>query len=463
MIELEHVYKEISGDIETPVTAYLKLNASNSFLLESVTGGEQVARFSIIGMDPFCIFKYQHQHLQMTMFGKDVPCSGNPFDVLEKQLSSFSLDINDDLPSFVGGAVGYFGWDTIFHIESIQRVQKEVSKYPDAHFLFPKSMVIFDHAKRKIILLTLVPKGDIESGRKALRDIENRLNEPLTSQSTDIGQVPDDVFETVTSTYEKASFKSDVEKVKKHIYEGDVFQLVLSQRFSIESAKKPFDVYRSLRAINPSPYMYYFRFEDYYIIGSSPEILTCLENGKAKVRPLAGSRPRQKENEHEVVEELKSDDKEKAEHIMLVDLGRNDLGRVCDYQSIQTSHLMEVEKYSHIMHMVSHVSGTLSPDKSAMDLLKATFPAGTVSGAPKVRAIELIEEIEPTRRGPYSGALGYFDYKGNMDMCIMIRTLFMQNGVYDIQAGAGIVADSDPELEYTETRNKAKGIISACF
>ncbi|MBT5856652.1 anthranilate synthase component I [bacterium] len=458
------VVKEVLDDINTPVSAYLKLDQPNSFLLESVIGGDSVARYSFIGLDPICTFLAEDDTITVTRGDVVEKLTGNPVDILESMVASFNLKDSDELPPFVGGAVGFFSWEVIGAVESIKFAQKTGVDFPKSQFIFPRSVLVFDHAERKVIVVSLAEPGEEQDAAHRIDEIKNMLMKPMQFPIFDKYDLSDvDVFQGVESNYEKEDFISHVEKVKQNIYEGDVFQLVLSQKFSLKSDSHPFDVYRKLRSINPSPYMYYFNFGDYQIVGSSPEILSRCQNGRATLRPIAGTRLRTGGDETALIEDLKSDEKEKAEHIMLVDLGRNDLGRVCEYNSVETSDLMTVEKYSHVLHMVSNVEGTLKEGCNAFDLFRATFPAGTLSGAPKVRAIEIIESMEPERRGPYGGALGYFDFRGNMDLCIIIRTLMHRDGLFQIQAGAGIVADSDPEKEYQESRNKARGMLAACY
>ena len=462
--ELVPVYKEIMGDLNTPVSALLKLDQPNCFLLESVTGGENVARYSFLGFDPFCTFISRNGVSEYIIGDQVVKSEENPIDILEQLTQSYDVEENEELPPFIGGAVGYFSWEIYEYIENVRFKEKNGTPFPLAHFMFPRCMMIFDHAMRKIILVVLSEKDKVQDAYEQIDDIKSMLMKPYPYPIFDLYKnSADDIFSAVKSNSEKSQYMSDVERVKKHIYEGDVFQLVLSQKFSIEAQKKPFDVYRSLRGLNPSPYMFYFNFDEYHIVGSSPEILTRLEGRKATVRPIAGTRPRIRGVEQELVRDLMSDAKECAEHIMLVDLWRNDLGRVCQYDSVFTTDLMDVEYYSHVLHMVSNVEGELLPDKTAFDLFKATFPAGTLSGAPKVKAVKIIEELEVDKRGPYGGALGYFDFRGNMDLCIVIRTILCDGDQFYIQAGAGIVADSDPEKEYLECRNKAKGMLEACY
>lgn len=463
--QLHPFFKEISGDLSTPVSVYLKLNKPNSFLLESVTGGEQVARYSFIGFDPFCTFINQNGINHIELNGKKYKNTHNPIDELKSIVDRYDIASNPNLPTFIGGAVGFFSWEVINYIEKLHVGKKGKATYPLAHFMFPQSMIIFDHAKLKIIILHLAKPQESRQAKERIKAIEAILKENIQAEPLDIEKLiaKKDPYKFVRSNVTKAQFERAVERAKRYIYDGDVFQLVLSQKFKLPSSNAPFDVYRALRFINPSPYMFYFNMNAYQIIGSSPEILVKLENRRALLRPLAGTRPRTHENEEAVIKELRADEKECAEHIMLVDLGRNDLGRVCKTNSIYADDLMHVAKFSHVMHMVTDVHGELRPDKDAFDLFKATFPAGTLSGAPKIRSIEIIDELEPELRGPYGGALGYFDFRGNMDLCIMIRTILAQKGQYQVQSGAGLVADSIPEREYEESRNKARGMLLACL
>ena len=465
------ITKELAGDLDTPVSVYLKLSqhmdAHGSFLLESVTGGDKIARYSFLGFNPFCEFKanghdivIRHNHHLQTS-------SGNPIDALQAVLSQQVLLLDNlDIPALVGGAIGYFSWESIAHIEPIVfRHSIPPIHTPLAHFVFPSLMVIFDHAKRKMILIALCKPGNESDGTLLLQSIEKILQTPLATGSLIPvpGPAPDTLFDHVLSNFSKDHFMDTVKRAKNHVFEGDIFQLLLSQKFQIPQSKSPLDIYRALRLINPSPYMFFMNFGSYQLAGSSPEILVKLENKKATVRPIAGTRPRILGQEKALSEELLKDEKERSEHIMLVDLGRNDLGRVCQSGSITVEKLMEVETYSHVLHIASHITGILDNQKTAFDLFKATFPAGTLSGTPKIKAIKLIDQLEPDPRGNYAGALGYFDLHGNMDLCIMIRTALIQNGMCTVQAGAGIVADSDPETEFYESRNKAKGILHACM
>lgn len=448
-IKLTPYYRELLGDLDTPVSAYIKLNKPESFLLESVTGGEQVARYSFIGFDPFCSYISKADDL-------------HPVDQLQSLLNQYEIDPLPEIPALAGGAVGFFSWEVLQTFEPIVFRDKPDTAIPMAHFIFPRSLVIFDHAQRKLLLLTLSEDHDVSAATARLDAIEAALQTPLPKSLMKMPEPSATCLAQVESNHSKESFQAGVLKAKSFIYEGDAFQLVLSQKFRLPQKKQSFEVYRHLRLINPSPYMFYFNFPQYQLMGSSPEMLVKLTDRKAVLRPIAGTRPRVRGQETVMIEDLKADKKEVAEHVMLVDLGRNDLGRVCDFHSVKVTELMGIETYSHVIHMVSHIEGQLKSGKTAFDLFKATFPAGTLSGTPKLRAIEIIDELEPEKRGFYGGALGYFDLRGNMDLCIIIRTILSQNNTLTVQAGAGLVADSDPETEYEESCNKAKGMIQAC-
>ena len=461
------VYKEILADTDTPVTAFLKLGGTPSFLLESVEGGEKWARYSFLGSRPAKIIRGRGNTIEI-INGRKPPVafeSDNPLDVIKKEISRYRPVEIEGLPRFFGGLVGYMGYDMVRFFEPIQEAKKEGLGLPDFFFMLTDTMLIFDSLRQKIQVLSnahIEDKSPAEAYREAELKIEEiiaKLRAPLVLGNT----VPSGKSNGVRSNFTKPDFLRSVEKSKEYVMAGDVVQVVLSQRFEQDSAVDPFDVYRALRVINPSPYMYYLDIGEARIVGSSPEILVRLEDGRIVLRPIAGTRKRgaTEAADKALEDELKEDPKEVAEHIMLVDLGRNDVGRVAKIGSVRVSELMTVERYSHVMHLVSNVEGELREGLDAFDVLAACFPAGTVSGAPKVRAMEIIEELEPTRRGPYAGSVGYFSYSGNMDTCITIRTLIVKDGKVYVQAGAGIVADSDPEREYVETLNKAKGMMKA--
>lgn len=461
------VYKEILADTDTPVTAFLKLGGTPSFLLESVEGGEKWARYSFLGSRPAKIIRGWGNTIEV-INGRRPPVafeSANPLDVIKKEISRYRPVEIEGLPRFFGGLVGYMGYDMVRFFEPIQEAKKEGLGLPDFFFMLTDTMLIFDSLRQKIQVLSnahIEDKSPAEAYREAELKIEEiiaKLRAPLVIGNT----VPSGKSNGVRSNFTKPDFLSSVEKSKEYVMAGDVVQVVLSQRFERDSAVNPFDVYRALRVINPSPYMYYLDIGEARIVGSSPEILVRLEDGRIVLRPIAGTRKRggTEAADKALEDELKKDPKEIAEHIMLVDLGRNDVGRVAKIGSVRVSELMTVERYSHVMHLVSNVEGELRDGLDAFDVLSACFPAGTVSGAPKVRAMEIIEELEPTRRGPYAGSVGYFSYSGNMDTCITIRTLIVKEKKVYVQAGAGIVADSEPEREYVETLNKAKGMMKA--
>ena len=461
------VYREIFADLETPVSAYLKLAETPSFLFESMVGGEKWARYSFIGTG------VATNHTKII---KGV--GGDPFSELREELKRYRPVQVEGLPPFTGGLVGYFSYDVVREIERIPDKGRSGLGLPDYYFMLADTLVIFDNFAQKIkVVSNAYLEGNV-SPEKAYNDacekidkIIERLKQPAAMQKKQKKQAKASQLKPAAqgsgfaSNFEtKEEFKDIVSKAKEYIRSGDIFQVVLSQRFGKEIDCDPFDIYRALRVINPSPYMYYLNTEEVTIVGSSPEILVRLESGKVVLRPIAGTRKRgQTEQEDKMLEaDMKADPKECAEHIMLVDLGRNDVGRVAEVGSVRmTEELMGVERYSHVMHMVSNVEGSLRKDLDAIDVIKACFPAGTVSGAPKVRAMEIIEELEPSRRGPYAGSVGYFGFSGSMDMCITIRTILVKDGIAYVQAGAGIVADSDPENEYVETLNKAKGMMKA--
>lgn len=463
------VYKEIPADLETPVSAYLKTQSEHSFLLESVEGGENLARYSFIGHNPHIIFKAKGEKISIQDGDNISECSGDPITKLKEIMSQFNPIVIPELPRFHGGAVGYFSYDSIRYIEDIPNSNADKLKTPDVFFVIADTILAFDHVKHKIIIISnAIVKDDVElSYNNAVSNINSfleQLNKPLDPElfqlNTEINGSKDDY----ASNFTLEQFSQIVNKAKKYIYDGDIFQVVLSQRFSKKTKLAPFEIYRKLRMINPSPYMFYLNFGKTKLIGSSPEILVRLEGEKATLRPIAGTRPRGKtvEEDRELEKDLLADEKEKSEHIMLVDLGRNDLGRCCKYSTVKTTDLMTIERYSHVMHIVSNVEGTIKDNLGGLDLYKSCFPAGTLSGAPKVRAMEIIDELENVQRGPYGGAIGYFDFAGNMDTGIIIRTILMQDDTVHIQAGAGIVADSNPEMEYQETINKAKALLSIC-
>ena len=456
----------ILADTETPVTVWMKLFADtkHSFLLESVTGGDKVARYSFLGGNPFVTFKSNGMHWDIA--GADNERGdGDPLGRLRALLSRFRAARSPNLPPLCGGAVGYFSYDAVRLYESIPDKNPKDDRLDEIFFGFYGDIVAFDNREHKILLITSIftdETPDLESAYKdaciRLSAMEEKLTRLLPSPALSIGEAG-----PVASNFSRKAYEQAVEKCKDYIKAGDIFQVVLSQRFTIAVEANPFDLYRVLRTINPSPYMFYLACEDAHIIGASPEMLVKVENGKIELRPIAGTHARGLTDEEDAAIErrLKTDPKEIAEHIMLVDLGRNDVGRVSEYGSVKVEDMMHIEKYSHVMHLVSNISGTLKQGSDALDALFSGFPAGTLSGAPKIRAMEIIDEQETVRRGLYGGALGYIDFSGNLDSCIVIRTLLYKNNVAYIQAGAGIVADSVPAKEYDESVSKANALLTA--
>ena len=451
------VYREIVADLETPVSAFLKINQGGySFLLESVEGGEQLARYSFIGTEPYRV---------LTTWGED---RIDPLPLVAEELGKYQIVDIEGLPDFCGGAVGYLSYETVTRFEDLPSPEKDPLNLPESLFMFVDTVLIFDHVTHTIKVLSHAHlDGDIEAAyQQAVNKIDGlveRLNQPLGLNHYRNGRTGVPAEPRLSSNFSKQDFMQGVMDIKRYITEGEAIQVVLSQRLAQPTQAAPFEIYRALRTINPSPYMYFLDFNDFHIIGTSPEILVKVEDGTVTTRPLAGTRPRGQTPAEDISleQELRSDKKERAEHIMLVDLGRNDIGRVSQPGTVDLSELMEVERYSHVMHLVTHVKGQLREDMNAFDALRACFPAGTVSGAPKIRAMEIIAEVEPEKRGPYAGAVGYFSFSGDMDMAIAIRTMVVNKGVAYTQAGCGIVYDSIPEVEYQETMNKAMALLKA--
>ena len=450
------VYREVRADLETPVSAFLKVaRGPYSFLLESVEGGERQGRYSFIGTEPYRVYAGQHE-------------AGDPLDVVQAEMARFQSVEVPGLPRFNGGAVGYLGYEAVTHFEPrVPLGKKDVLGIPESWLMFTDTLLVFDHVKHTIKAVSHVRlDGDIDAAyRQAQAKIDeliDRLGQPLGA----LPYVPNTGVrgrEVTTNWADKQDFIDAVAKSKQYITGGDIIQVVLSQRFTRETGAHPFEVYRSLRAINPSPYLLYLQFGETTIVGSSPELLVNIEEGVVEVHPIAGTRRRGVDalEDARLAEELIHDPKEIAEHVMLLDLGRNDVGRVAATGSVEVTQRLDLEYYSHVMHIVSHVQGKLREGMSAYDALRSSFPAGTVSGAPKIRAMEIIAELEPDRRGPYAGGVGFFDMSGNIETCITIRTLVMQGGLAHVQAGAGIVYDSDPEKEYEECRQKARALLAA--
>jgi anthranilate synthase component 1 len=463
------VFREFLADMETPVSAFRKIDSSPfGFLLESVERGGNIGRYSFLGSDPRIIFKSKGKQITLVENGvvREYSIEGNPLDELAGIIARYKAVELPELHRFTGGAVGYISYDVIQYIEDIPQRNEDDLPLPELYFLITDTVLIFDHVNRtlKVVSNALIDSSPERAYREAIARIDrfvgmlSRPLQPSTVSTSGVLQFPE-----VRCRFSKQEFKQAVRKSKEYIKAGDIIQVVLSRRLDMSSSARPFDVYRSLRAVNPSPYMYYLKLDDLAIAGSSPELLVKCEDGVIETRPIAGTRPRGETPEADLAleKELLSDPKERAEHIMLVDLARNDVGRVSEFGSIRVPELMVVERYSHVMHIVSDVVGRLRKGYSAFDVLKASFPAGTLSGAPKIRAMQIIEELEKTRRGPYGGAVGYFSFSGNLDSAITIRTVVMKGNKCCVQAGAGIVADSDPEKEFQETENKARGMIKA--
>ncbi len=470
------VYREFAADLETPVSVYLKLmdELGHSFLLESVEGGEQVGRYSFVGVAPRGMITLNGRSITTT-FGeqtntRDLADGEDVLHVLKAELGQFVHADLPGLPRFNGGAVGYLGYDVVRYFERLPETAASTLNIPDAIFLLADTLVVFDHARHRLLILANTHvNGDVEAAYvdaiQRIERVSERLLRPLPAIPRRRWRSDNkNLAETLISNMPQSRYEEMVRQAKEYIAAGDIFQVVLSQRFSRQSSAHPFAIYRALRMLNPSPYMFYFDFgPEMQVIGASPEMHVRLEDGVASVRPIAGTRPRgaTPTQDNALAEELLADPKERAEHVMLVDLGRNDIGRVSEYGTVNVRDLMVVERYSHVMHIVSHVEGKLRQGMDAYDLMRATFPAGTVSGAPKVRAMEIIEELEGERRGLYAGAVGYVSYDGSMDTCIAIRTMLMQDDQIHVQAGAGIVADSDPATEHQESVNKAKALFVA--
>lgn len=465
------VYREILADLETPLSAFLKLKGKTGFLLESLEGGEKWARYSFIGSNPSLIIEGKGKNLTIKRgaLKEKVGFVRDPLEVISAELKKYKPVIIPGLPRFFGGFVGYIGYDTVRHFEKLPDTHRPGLNLPDIFLMFTDTLLVFDNLTHKIKVISNahIENSPEEAYEKALVKIDSIVKKLKTKavirKKSPLQKRSDTEAATFTSNFSKDDFMKAVEKTKEYIKSGDIIQAVISQNFQRDTDIPPINAYRALRVINPSPYMYYIETGKCTLAGSSPEILVRLEGDTIELRPIAGTRRRgyTKEEDLSMEEELKADPKEMAEHIMLVDLGRNDLGRVASTGSVTVTELMSVERYSHVMHLVSNVTGKLKNGHDAFDVIRASFPAGTVTGAPKIRAMEIIEELEPSKRGPYAGSVGYFDFSGNMDMCITIRTIIFKDKKAYIQAGAGIVADSDPEKEYKETVNKAKGMFKA--
>ncbi|MBI3312136.1 MAG: anthranilate synthase component I [Candidatus Omnitrophica bacterium] len=473
------VYRQIPADFETPLTAYLKLQGKGpAYLLESVEGGERLGRYSFIGSEPSLLLSSKGRRVECVSGGKkrQWTTETDPFGELEKIIRPYRAVDLPELPRFSGGLVGFAGYDTVRFLEPVGSEKPDTLGVPDSVWMLSDSVVIFDHLEHqmKVVANAIIPAGPVSArqGRakaayaQAVRRIDRmigRLQKPLSLHYSAAARRRKAGPFAVRANMSPARFTQSVRQAKRAIAQGEAIQIVLSQRFETPVSCRGFDIYRALRSVNPSPYMFYLNLGDFSLAGSSPEILVRCEEGTVEVRPIAGTRRRGKTPaaDSAIEEGLKRDPKERAEHIMLADLGRNDVGRVCEYGSVRVSDLMTVERYSHVMHLVSDVTGRLRKGKNAFDVLRACFPAGTVTGAPKVRAMQIINTLEPDARGPYAGAVGYIGFNGNLDTCIAIRTVLIQGRRATVQAGAGIVADSQPRREYQETRNKAAGMLQA--
>jgi anthranilate synthase component 1 len=469
------VVKEIMADLLTPVSAFLKIaeHSDYAFLFESVEGGEQVARYSFLGKDPFLVLRARGEGTIVERSGVTT-ASDEPFvPALRRLMAGFRAPFVPGLPRFTGGAVGFIGYDAATRFEpALEEAWRGAAwngagaqAEDDAGFMLFDTVLAFDHVKHRILIIAnarITADEDLRAlyqfACAKIQFLERELERGLSHGETSSGPAPD-----VRSNLTREAFENGVRAIKEHIAAGDIYQAVMSQRFEADVSADPFTVYRALRHVNPSPYMYFMRMGPLAIVGSSPEMLVRVEGRRAETHPIAGTRPRgaNEDEDLRLAEELKRNEKERAEHVMLVDLGRNDLGRVCEFGSVRVPQYMALERYSHVMHLVSIVDGRLAEDRDHLDALVACFPAGTVSGAPKIRAMQIIAGLEPTRRDIYAGAIGYIDFAGNLDFCIAIRTITVRDGRARVQAGAGIVADSNPAAEYEETRDKAKALLTA--
>lgn len=463
------VYREIMADLDTPVSAFRKIDDGRyAFLLESIEGGEKWARYTFLGSSPSVVIRSRGNTVEIIETGKPLRRAetADPLGFVRDYLSRFIPVAIPGIPRFFGGAVGYLGYDMVRHFESLPTANPAVIGAYDSYFVITDTILIFDNVSQKI---KVVSNAHIEEGKpletayaEATAKIDaiiKKLRTPLPIASS----ARADKRVSFVPNMSREAFEEAVEKAKEYIKAGDIFQIVLSQRFSGDLTVEPLDIYRVLRTLNPSPYMFFLRLDDTLVVGASPEVMVRREGPRVELRPIAGTRPRgaTPEEDENFEKEMLQDPKERAEHVMLVDLGRNDLGRVCKTGTVRVSELMVVERYSHVMHIVSNVQGELEDGKDAFDVVRATFPAGTLSGAPKVRAMEIIDELEPVRREIYGGAVGYFSFSGNMDLAIAIRTLVINDGKVYLQAGAGIVADSVPAAEYQESVNKAMAVVKA--
>ena len=466
------VYEVYSADLLTPVSAYLRLaqGARYSFLLESVEGGEKIARYTFAGADPEEVFRYAGGACVLESRNRIIWEERDPISFLREHIAKFQPVRVPGLPPLVAGAIGYFSYDMVRLIERLpKRLRDEIGLY-DAMLMFYRGLIAFDHVQHQLwIVRNVYTEGPgtlrvkYNAAVKEIRRTRELLEAPVEGEKPGQPAKSGAPAPKVSSNFHRSEYLQAVRKAKQYIRAGDIFQVVVSQRFSAKTKSAPFDIYRELRALNPSPYLFYLQLNDVHVVGSSPEMLVKVQGREVFYRPIAGTRWRGKDEAEDLglEREMLASEKERAEHIMLVDLGRNDLGRVCDYGTVKVEKLMTVERYSHVMHLVSSLRGRLREDVDCFDALMSCFPAGTVSGAPKVRAMEIIEELEKTRRGIYAGGILYLDFAGNLDSCIALRTMVIKNGVAHMQAGGGIVADSTPEGEYDESVNKSKALLRA--
>ena len=470
------VTRRILADLETPLSAYRKIRGEGeSFLFESVEGGEHLGRYSFVGCNPRAVIRQDGQHVQMiengritesAVVGKDVK---DGLEVVERVMKKYRAVAVPGLPRFTGGALGFIGYEFIHDIEPVvPRPALDELKTPVLYFLVADQILIFDRVQQTITILVNAILDYVESPADAYENATSEIDRILSlleqpSEHTVVGVTKEIPAVEFTSNQTKEKFFANVEAAKKYITGGDIIQVVGSQRFAAPVTASPLDIYRAVRNVNPSPYLFLLELDGFALVGASPELHVRCEEGQVEIRPIAGTRPRGKNADEDAAleKELLADPKERAEHVMLVDLARNDIGRVCDFGSVQVKDLMLIERYSHVMHIVSQVEGKLSADKTNYDLMRATFPAGTVSGAPKIRAMQIISELEQTTRGPYAGAIGYFSFNGNLDTCIAIRTALIKDGKAYVQAGGGWVNDSTPEGEYQETINKSMAMRKA--
>ena len=478
------IYRRLVSDALTPVQAFKRLDQSPAAcLFESVIGGEKVGRYSFLASDPMLTIDARGTSVTISRASGSDPdsasqwqsetlTSDNPLELLREQVQSMRVADIEELPPFIGGAIGYAGYDTVRYVERLPNAPADDRQLPDLWFALYDHMVVFDHVQKTVIVLALVDvrdkseaalKAAFQQGGQRIDRLVEQLDQPTGELHLADVDTGGDLNLDYQSNLTQAEFEENVRKCVEYIRAGDIFQVVISQRLETKLGVPPFELYRTLRVVNPSPFMFYLRTPDTTLVGSSPEVMVRVEDGLATVRPLAGTRPRGETDaeDRRLGEELLADPKERAEHVMLVDLGRNDVGRVAEYGSVDLSDVMVIERYSHVMHITSNVTGKLREGCDAFDALAACLPAGTVSGAPKVRAMEIIDELEPNRRGPYAGAVGYIDFAGNMETCIALRTVVVLDDVAYVQAGAGIVADSVPETEFQETLNKARGLLKS--